>query len=88
MTRAREVSERIVESGVLAVLRGIDEDQIVPVARAIHDAGVGALEVTADGTRAAEQIAAVDRELADTDAVVGGNGARRTDRCVGDRRGR
>ncbi|TYT61383.1 bifunctional 4-hydroxy-2-oxoglutarate aldolase/2-dehydro-3-deoxy-phosphogluconate aldolase [Natrialba swarupiae] len=71
MTRAREVSERIVESGVLAVLRGIDEDQIVPVARAIHDAGVGALEVTADGTRAAEQIAAVDRELADTDAVVG-----------------
>ncbi|QCS42489.1 bifunctional 4-hydroxy-2-oxoglutarate aldolase/2-dehydro-3-deoxy-phosphogluconate aldolase [Natrinema versiforme] len=71
MTEKRAVRERITESGVIAVLRGIDEDQIVPVARAIHDAGVDALEITADGTRAAEQIAAVDRELADTDAVVG-----------------
>ncbi|WP_226479534.1 bifunctional 4-hydroxy-2-oxoglutarate aldolase/2-dehydro-3-deoxy-phosphogluconate aldolase [Natrinema amylolyticum] len=71
MTGKRAVRERIVDSGVIAVLRGIDEKQIVPVARAIHDAGVDALEITADGTRAAEQIAAVDRELADTDAVVG-----------------
>ncbi|SEP88143.1 bifunctional 4-hydroxy-2-oxoglutarate aldolase/2-dehydro-3-deoxy-phosphogluconate aldolase [Natrinema salaciae] len=71
MTGKREVRERLVESGVIAVLRGIDEERIVPVARAMHDAGVDALEITADGTRAAEQIAAVDRELADTDAVVG-----------------
>ncbi|PGF17566.1 2-dehydro-3-deoxyphosphogluconate aldolase [Natrinema sp. CBA1119] len=71
MTEKRVVRERIVDSGVIAVLRGIDENQIVPVARAIHDAGVDALEITADGTRAAEQIAAVDRELAATDAVVG-----------------
>ncbi|WP_222918572.1 bifunctional 4-hydroxy-2-oxoglutarate aldolase/2-dehydro-3-deoxy-phosphogluconate aldolase [Natrinema sp. SYSU A 869] len=71
MTEKGAVRDRIVDSGVIAVLRGIDENQIVPVARAIHDAGVDALEITADGTRAAEQIAAVDRELADTDAVVG-----------------
>ncbi|WP_226041963.1 bifunctional 4-hydroxy-2-oxoglutarate aldolase/2-dehydro-3-deoxy-phosphogluconate aldolase [Natrinema sp. DC36] len=71
MTEKRVVRERIVDGGVIAVLRGIDENQIVPVARAINDAGVDALEITADGTRAAEQIAAVDRELADTDAVVG-----------------
>ncbi|SEV86325.1 bifunctional 4-hydroxy-2-oxoglutarate aldolase/2-dehydro-3-deoxy-phosphogluconate aldolase [Natrinema salifodinae] len=71
MTATQMVRERIVDGGVLVVLRGVDEDQIVPVARAIHDAGVAALEVTADGTRAAEKIAAVDRELADTDAVVG-----------------
>ncbi|WP_408958529.1 bifunctional 4-hydroxy-2-oxoglutarate aldolase/2-dehydro-3-deoxy-phosphogluconate aldolase [Natrinema sp. 74] len=71
MTEKYAVRERIVESGVIAVLRGIDGERIVPVARAIHEAGVDALEITADGTRAAEKIAAVDRELADTDAVVG-----------------
>lgn len=71
MTEKRAIRDRIVDSGVIAVLRGVDEDRIVPVARAIHDAGVDALEITADGTRAAEKIAAVDRELADTDAVVG-----------------
>ncbi|RQG88904.1 bifunctional 4-hydroxy-2-oxoglutarate aldolase/2-dehydro-3-deoxy-phosphogluconate aldolase [Natrarchaeobius halalkaliphilus] len=71
MSQKRAVEDRIVESGVLAVLRGVDEDSIVPVARAIHEAGVGALEVTADGTRAAEKIAAVDRELEGTETVVG-----------------
>ncbi|WP_226022723.1 bifunctional 4-hydroxy-2-oxoglutarate aldolase/2-dehydro-3-deoxy-phosphogluconate aldolase [Halomicrobium salinisoli] len=67
----QEIQERIVESGVTAVLRGIDEDDIVPAATAIHEGGVTALEVTADGKRASEKIAAIDRELADTDAVVG-----------------
>ncbi|WP_121741056.1 bifunctional 4-hydroxy-2-oxoglutarate aldolase/2-dehydro-3-deoxy-phosphogluconate aldolase [Natronorubrum halophilum] len=71
MTDARTIRDRIVDGGVVAVLRGIDEDRIVPVARAIHEGGVDALEITADGTRASEQIAAVDRELADTDAIVG-----------------
>lgn len=66
-----QVRDRIVESGVIAVLRGVDEDDVVPVARAIHDAGVDALEVTADGTRAIEKIAAIDRELEGTDAIVG-----------------
>ncbi|ELY50102.1 bifunctional 4-hydroxy-2-oxoglutarate aldolase/2-dehydro-3-deoxy-phosphogluconate aldolase [Natronolimnohabitans innermongolicus] len=70
-TDPRSVRNRLVESGVIAVLRGIDEEQIVPVARAVYEGGVDALEVTADGTRASEQIAAIDRELADTDAVVG-----------------
>ncbi|WP_226011083.1 bifunctional 4-hydroxy-2-oxoglutarate aldolase/2-dehydro-3-deoxy-phosphogluconate aldolase [Halomicrobium salinisoli] len=67
----QDIQERIVESGVTAVLRGIDEDDIVPAATAIHEGGVTALEVTADGKRASEKIAAIDRELADTDAVVG-----------------
>ena len=66
-----QIRHRIVESGVIAVLRGVDEDDVVPVARAIHDGGVDALEVTADGTRAIEKIAAIDRELEGTDAVVG-----------------
>ncbi|ELY98231.1 2-dehydro-3-deoxyphosphogluconate aldolase [Natrialba chahannaoensis JCM 10990] len=71
MTDKRTIEDRIVGSGVIAVLRGVDEDQIVPVSRALADAGVEALEITADGTRAAEMIADVDRELADADAVIG-----------------
>jgi 2-dehydro-3-deoxyphosphogluconate aldolase/(4S)-4-hydroxy-2-oxoglutarate aldolase len=63
--------DRIEESGVVAVLRGIDEDEIVPVARAVHEAGVTALEVTADAKRCSEMIAAIDRELDGTDALIG-----------------
>ena len=66
-----ETQQRIVDSGVTAVLRGVDEDDIVPVAEAIHDGGVTALEVTADGKRASEKIAAIDRALEGTDAMVG-----------------
>ena len=71
MTNTTHVQKRIVDSGVVAILRGIDEETIPAVARAIHEAGVTAIEVTADGKRAREKIAAVDRELAGTDAVVG-----------------
>ncbi|OVE86111.1 bifunctional 4-hydroxy-2-oxoglutarate aldolase/2-dehydro-3-deoxy-phosphogluconate aldolase [Natronolimnobius baerhuensis] len=71
MANTNAVQDRIVDSGVVAVLRGISEDQIAPVARAIYEGGVTAIEVTADGKRASEKIAAVDRELADTEAVVG-----------------
>ncbi|ELZ03754.1 bifunctional 4-hydroxy-2-oxoglutarate aldolase/2-dehydro-3-deoxy-phosphogluconate aldolase [Natrialba aegyptia] len=71
MTDTRTIKDRIVDSGVIAVVRGVDEEQVVPVSRALYEAGVEALEITADGTRAAEMIAAVDRELADTDAILG-----------------
>jgi len=71
MTSKRDIYERIVDSGVTAVLRGIDEDDIVPVAEAVHEGGVTALEVTADATRASEMIADVDRAVAGTDAIVG-----------------
>jgi 2-dehydro-3-deoxyphosphogluconate aldolase/(4S)-4-hydroxy-2-oxoglutarate aldolase len=66
-----ETQQRIVDSGVTAVLRGVGEDDIVSVAEAIHDGGVTALEVTADGKRASEKIAAIDRALEGTDAMVG-----------------
>ena len=66
-----ETLDRIEHSGVVAVLRGVDEDEIVPVARAIHEGGVTALEITADATRCSEMIAAVDRELDGTDAIIG-----------------
>ncbi|PSQ03598.1 2-dehydro-3-deoxyphosphogluconate aldolase [Halobacteriales archaeon QS_4_69_31] len=66
-----DVQQGIVDSGVTAVLRGIDEDDIVPVAEAVHAGGVRALEVTADAKRCSEMIAAVDRALDGTDAIVG-----------------
>ncbi|QLH77033.1 bifunctional 4-hydroxy-2-oxoglutarate aldolase/2-dehydro-3-deoxy-phosphogluconate aldolase [Halosimplex rubrum] len=71
MTNKHEIQRRIVDSGVTAVLRGIDEDDIVPVAEAVHAGGVTALEITADATRCSEMIADVDRAMADTDAIVG-----------------
>jgi 2-dehydro-3-deoxyphosphogluconate aldolase/(4S)-4-hydroxy-2-oxoglutarate aldolase len=70
MNRA-ETLDRIAQSGVVAVLRGVGEDAIVPVAKAVHEGGVTALEVTADAKRCSEMIAAIDRELEDTDAMVG-----------------
>ena len=71
MTRKQEVKRALIDSGVTAVLRGVPEDQMVDVATAVHEGGVRALELTADATRCSEQVAAVDRALADTDAVVG-----------------
>jgi len=71
MTRKLEVRDQIIESGVTAVLRGIDEDDIVPAAEAIYEGGVTSIEVTADATRCSDMIAAVDRALEETDAVVG-----------------
>ena len=71
MTNKQEVRQALVDSGVTAVLRGVTEDQMVDVARAVHDGGVRALELTADAKRCSEQVAAVDRALDDTDAIVG-----------------
>jgi 2-dehydro-3-deoxyphosphogluconate aldolase/(4S)-4-hydroxy-2-oxoglutarate aldolase len=69
--RPTETLNRIKDSGVVAVLRGIDAGDIVPVARAVHEGGVTALEITADATRCSEMIADVDRDLEETDALVG-----------------
>ncbi|WP_255169215.1 bifunctional 4-hydroxy-2-oxoglutarate aldolase/2-dehydro-3-deoxy-phosphogluconate aldolase [Natrononativus amylolyticus] len=66
-----ETYGRIVDAGVVAVMRGIDPDDAVPVAEALYEGGVEALEITVDAPRATEMIADVDRALADTDAVVG-----------------
>ncbi|MFC4438998.1 MULTISPECIES: bifunctional 4-hydroxy-2-oxoglutarate aldolase/2-dehydro-3-deoxy-phosphogluconate aldolase [Natrialbaceae] len=71
MGSAHQVERRIVDSGIVAVLRGIDAERIVPVARAIHEGGVGAIEITANDPRVREKVAAVDDALSDTDAVVG-----------------
>jgi len=61
---------RIVEGGVVAVLRDVDADEVVPVARAVVEGGVRAVEVTADTPGAMDQVAAVAEDLGDV-ALVG-----------------
>ena len=71
MTGKQATRDRIIDSGVTAVLRNIPESKMVDVARAVYEGGVTAVELTADATRCSQQVAAVDRELSDTDAIVG-----------------
>jgi 2-dehydro-3-deoxyphosphogluconate aldolase/(4S)-4-hydroxy-2-oxoglutarate aldolase len=71
MTDKSETAQALREGGVAAVLRNIPEDRMVDVATAVHDGGVRAIELTADATRCSEQVAAVDRALSDTDAIIG-----------------
>ncbi|MBX0296348.1 bifunctional 4-hydroxy-2-oxoglutarate aldolase/2-dehydro-3-deoxy-phosphogluconate aldolase [Haloarcula nitratireducens] len=71
MTSKQAVQQKLVTSGVTAVLRGIPEEKMVDVARAVHEGGVTALELTADAKRCSDMIAAVDRELDDADVIIG-----------------
>jgi len=71
MTRKQAVKRKLIDSGVTAVLRDIPEEKMVDVAQAVHEGGVDALELTADAKRSSKQVAAVDRELGDTDAIIG-----------------
>ncbi|WP_254863264.1 bifunctional 4-hydroxy-2-oxoglutarate aldolase/2-dehydro-3-deoxy-phosphogluconate aldolase [Halovivax gelatinilyticus] len=63
--------DRIADDGVVAVLRGVDESTVLPVAEALVDGGVSGIEITADDPGAAAKIATLRAELAETDAVVG-----------------
>ncbi|ARS89106.1 bifunctional 4-hydroxy-2-oxoglutarate aldolase/2-dehydro-3-deoxy-phosphogluconate aldolase [Natrarchaeobaculum aegyptiacum] len=71
MTERRSVRDQIAECGLVAVIRGVDEADAVSATRALVDAGVTALEVTADGRHTAETVATLDREFADEDVLVG-----------------
>ena len=71
MARKHEVQQALIDGGVTAVLRGVPEDKMVDVATAIHEGGVRGLELTADAKRCSDMVAAVDKELGDTDAVIG-----------------
>ena len=61
--------DRISEGGVIAILRGVARDDAVAVADAVVDAGVTALEVTADTPNAMASIEAIADRV--DDAVVG-----------------
>ena len=61
--------DRITDGGVIAILRGVGRDDAVAVADAVVDAGVTALEVTADTPNAMASIEAIAERT--DDAVVG-----------------
>lgn len=65
------VQEDIIDNGIIAILRGVDEDQIVPVAHAISQGGITTIEITADTTRCSRLIEALDREFHGTDVSIG-----------------
>lgn len=65
-----ETFDAIRESGVVAVMRGVEPETLVEIGEALLAGGVTAIEVTADNRGAAEMIRTLDEELGD-EAVVG-----------------
>lgn len=65
-----ETFDAIRESGVVAVMRGVEPETLVEVGEALLAGGVTAIEVTADNAGAAEMIRTLDTELGE-EAVVG-----------------
>lgn len=62
---------RIVDGGVVAVMRGVDEDSVLELGDALRAGGVTAMEVTADTPGAVDMIDRLTDHLAADDAVVG-----------------
>ena len=65
-----ETLSRIVDSGVVAVLRGVPADQLIEIADALREGGVTAVEITADTPDVAEKIGEVAGAF-DDEVVVG-----------------
>ncbi len=61
--------ERIVEGGVVAVLRGVTEETVTEIAGALADGGVTAVEVTADTPGAMRMIEELSTDLPQGTAV-------------------
>jgi 2-dehydro-3-deoxyphosphogluconate aldolase/(4S)-4-hydroxy-2-oxoglutarate aldolase len=67
---AAEKMDRLIDSGVVAVMRGADADTVLDVAEALHAGGVTALEITVDNPDAMELIEAVSASF-DDEVIVG-----------------
>lgn len=65
-----ETLDRLVDSGVVAVLRGADPDTLLDVVAALEAGGVTAVELTADTRGVTELIGRVDERFGD-EVVVG-----------------
>jgi len=63
--------QRLVDSGVVAVMRGADADTILEVATALKDGGVTAFEITADNPDAMGLIDEVSASFDESEAIVG-----------------
>ncbi|KDS90781.1 2-dehydro-3-deoxyphosphogluconate aldolase [Halorubrum saccharovorum] len=65
-----ETLSRIVDSGVVAVLRGVEADQLIGITEALREGGVTAVEITADTPDVAEKLGEVAGSF-DDEVVVG-----------------
>ena len=70
-TNISRVFDQLIDSGVVAVMRGADADTIIDVATALHDGGVTAYEITADNANAAALISEVRASFRDSEVTVG-----------------
>ena len=68
---ASEDMQRLVDSGVVAVMRGADADTIIEVADALAAGGVTAFEITADNPEAMGLIEEVSASFTEEEAIVG-----------------
>jgi 2-dehydro-3-deoxyphosphogluconate aldolase/(4S)-4-hydroxy-2-oxoglutarate aldolase len=64
-------TQRLVDSGVVAVMRGADADTVIDVAQALNEGGVTAYEITADNPDAMDLIAEVSASFSEDEAIVG-----------------
>ncbi|GGJ15933.1 bifunctional 2-keto-4-hydroxyglutarate aldolase/2-keto-3-deoxy-6-phosphogluconate aldolase [Halobellus salinus] len=66
-----EALQRLVDSGVVAVMRGVNPDTVIEVASALADGGVTAFEITAESPGAMEMIAELSASFDESAAIVG-----------------
>jgi 2-dehydro-3-deoxyphosphogluconate aldolase/(4S)-4-hydroxy-2-oxoglutarate aldolase len=66
-----EALQRLVDSGVVAVMRGADPDTAIEVAAALEAGGVTAFEITAENPDAMELIAEMSASFDDSEVIVG-----------------
>lgn len=71
MDTRTDVLAQLYASGVVAVMRGVDDNHAELVGNALADGGVTALEITADTDGAASLIQSLATQMADRDVVVG-----------------
>jgi 2-dehydro-3-deoxyphosphogluconate aldolase/(4S)-4-hydroxy-2-oxoglutarate aldolase len=60
---SREDLQRVLDTGIVAILRAPSSEQLVNVARALYDGGIDVIEVTFTVPRALEILAEVKRDL-------------------------
>ena len=65
-----ETLSRLADTGVVAVLRGVEADQLIGITEALREGGVTAVEITADTPGVAEKLREVTGSFGD-EVVVG-----------------
>ncbi|MBM7556866.1 bifunctional 4-hydroxy-2-oxoglutarate aldolase/2-dehydro-3-deoxy-phosphogluconate aldolase [Halanaerobacter jeridensis] len=69
--RKERTLKKITDSGVVAVIRGMEADKVVNVVDALLEGGVKALEITLNTDGAIDLIEEITNRVEDTEAIVG-----------------